>query len=303
MKAVLAKLPHTAEHSFKVYEFIVPYYQTPWHFHPEYELVLVTKSRGKKIIGDHISDFDVGDLCLLGPNLPHTYHNNPEYFEPDSGLLAESIVVHFSTQSLGEGFFNIPEMNVVREILDKSSLGLQITGVTRVSVAEKLQKIILANGIQRIILLLEVLDEIAKSHDYQVLASAGMIGENASDSVRLNTVFDFVMRNFKEKISLECVANLVNMSDSAFCRYFYKRTQKTFFEFLNETRIGYACRLLLDGKKSVSEIAYESGFNNISHFNRQFRQIKGVTPSAYKKEVVGRGTALDTIVHPLYQAQ
>jgi AraC-like DNA-binding protein len=120
-----------------------------------------------------------------------------------------------------------------------------------------------------------------------------MIGENTKDSERLNTVFDFVMRNFKEKISLDDVASLVNMSDSAFCRYFYKRTQKTFFEFLNETRIGYSCRLLLDGKKNVSEIAYESGFNNISHFNRQFLHIKGATPTAYKKEVIKRGGALE----------
>jgi AraC-like DNA-binding protein len=300
MKAVLAKLPHTAEHSFKVYEFIVPYYQTPWHFHPEYELVLVTKSRGKKIIGDHISDFEEGDLCLLGPNLPHTYHNNPEYFAADSELQAESIVIHFTAESLGNGFFQIPEMNLIREVLDKASLGLQITGTTGVSVAEKLCKIITTSGVQRIILLLDILDEIAKSHDYHVLASAGMIGENTSDSVRLNTVFDFVMRNFKEKISLDDVANLVNMSDSAFCRYFYKRTQKTFFEFLNETRIGYSCRLLLDGTKSVSEIAYNSGFNNISHFNRQFRQIKGVTPTEYKKEMINRGTALDVSNRAVY---
>lgn len=293
MKAVLAKLPHTAEHSFKVYEFIVPYYQTPWHFHPEYELVLVTKSRGKKIIGDHISDFEEGDLCLLGPNLPHTYHNDPEYFEPDSHLLAESLVIHFSPDSLGSGFFHIPEMSAIRELLDKSALGLQITGLTQRNVADKFRLLNDSTGMQRIILLLEILDEIAKSNDVDVLASAGMIGENIKDSERLNTVFDFVMRNFKEKINLADVASLVNMSDSAFCRYFYKRTQKTFFEFLNETRIGYSCRLLLDGKKNVSEIAYESGFNNISHFNRQFLQIKGVTPTAYKKEVIKRGSALD----------
>lgn len=295
MKAVLAKLPHTAEHSFKVYEFIVPYYQTPWHFHPEYELVLVTKSRGKKIIGDHISNFEEGDLCLLGPNLPHTYHNSPEYFEPESRLQAESLVIHFSTESLGAGFFHIPEMNSVRELLDKSFLGLQITGLTQKNVASKFRKLIDTTGLQRIILLLEILDEIAKSNDTHALASAGMTGENAKDSERLNSVFDFVMHNFKEKISLDNVASLVNMSESAFCRYFYKRTQKTFFEFLNETRIGYSCRLLLSGDKTVSEIAYESGFNNISHFNRQFLLIKGVTPTAYKKEVVSRGTALDKI--------
>ncbi len=295
MKAVLAKLPHTAEHSFKVYEFIVPHYQTPWHFHPEYELVLVTKSKGKKIIGDHISDFEEGDLCLLGPNLPHTYHNNPEYFEAGSKLLAESLVIHFTLESLGSGFFQLPEMNAIKEVLNRASLGMQIKGITQQKVSKRIRQLIDTNGLQRIILLLEILDEIAKSTELHHLASAGMIGENARDSERLNTVFDFVMRNFKEKISLDDVATLVNMSDSAFCRYFYKRTQKTFFEFLNETRIGYSCRLLLDGKKSVSEIAYESGFNNISHFNRQFLQIKGVTPTAYKKEVVKRGTALEEI--------
>ena len=296
MKAVLAKLPHTAEHSFKVYEFIVPYYQTPWHFHPEYELVLVTRSQGKKIIGDHISDFDIGDLCLLGPNLPHTYHNNPEYFEPDSCLQAESIVVHFSMESLGSGFFKIPEMKSIHELLSKSSLGLQVTGVVRGKVEEKMRKIISATGLQRIVLLLEMLDEISNSNDYHQLATAGMIGENAKDSERLNSVFDFVMRNFKEKISLDDIASRVNMTNSAFCRYFYRRTQKTFFEFLNETRIGYSCKLLFDGKKNVSEIAYESGFNNISHFNRQFLQIKGVTPTVYKKTVLKHGTALDKMM-------
>lgn len=293
MKPVLAKLPHTAEQSFKVYEFVVPFYQTPWHFHPEYELVLVTRSRGKKIIGDHISCFEEGDLCLLGPNLPHTYHNDPEYFEKNSQLMAESIVIHFNENSLGMDFFDIPEMKSIKELLKKSALGLQVFGKTRDSVALKLRHIINATGLQRIICLLEILDEISRSKSCSVLSSAGMVGENNKDCERLNTVFDYVMRNFKEKISLDDAASLVNMSDSAFCRYFYKRTQKTFFEFLNETRIGFSCRLLLDGKKNISEIAYESGFNNISHFNRQFRQIKGVTPTEYKKEVINRGTALD----------
>lgn len=292
MKAVLAKLPNTAEHSFKVYEFIVPHYQTPWHFHPEYELVLVTKSRGKKIIGDHISNFKEGDLCLLGPNLPHTYHNEPKYFEPGSNLLAESLVIHFSLDSLGIGFFNIPEMNLIKAILDKSFLGIQITGMTQIAVANKFRKLIDTAGIHRIILLLEILDDIATSNDFHFLASAGMIGENTKDTKRLNTVFDFVMQNFKEKISLNDIASLINMSDSAFCRYFKNRTQETFFEFLNETRVGYSCKLLLDGKKTVSEIAYESGFNNISHFNRQFLQIKGVNPTKYKKEVIKGGTAI-----------
>ncbi|MCY7349415.1 MAG: AraC family transcriptional regulator [Cytophagaceae bacterium] len=288
MKPVLEHLPLDAKESFVVKDFDYAWYPTPWHYHPEYEIVLVTESRGKRFIGDHISDFDAGDLAFIGPNLPHLYRNEPDYYEPESSLRehplrARSIVVHFLEKSLGSDFLTLPEAENIRRLLERSLRGLHVEGSTREAVSGMLHELVEAKGFARMLKLLEILNALAESTECVSISSPGLTGHNERDSDRLNRVFEFVVQQFHRDIRISEVAEMVHMSETAFSRYFRQRTRKTFSEFLSEIRLGHASKLLIEDRMSVAEICYESGFNNLSNFNRQFRAFYQTSPLAFKK--------------------
>lgn len=281
---MLEHLPLEAASSFVVKYFDYAYYPTPWHYHPEYEIVLVTESRGKRFIGDKISDFDKGDLALIGPNLPHLYRNDPNYYLPDSSLRAQSIVIHFLESALGEGFLELPETLKIRKLLERALYGLDIKGETNRQVSERLYEMLDLNGFERLLKLLEILHIFSESDECLPISGAGMAGHNEQDNERINRVFEFVMQHFAEDIRVSEAARLVNMSDNAFSRYFRHRTRKTFSSFLSEIRLGHAGKLLVEEEKSVAEICFESGFNNLSNFNRQFREFYRFTPLQFRKQ-------------------
>lgn len=293
MKALLEKLPPTADSSFKLYEFSYAYYPTPWHYHPEYELVLVTKSHGQRIVGNHVGDFSEGDLVLIGPNLPHVYRNAPEYLAPDSALMAESIVVHFLPDFLGSTFWNSVEMAPVRAVMHRSGVGLQVTGAVRERVAKGLVKLSSLDGMRRLLSLLDLLTQLAESLNELIpLSTEPIEGSNPTEDEKLNRVLTFLSENYHRQITLAELADLISMSIPSVCRFFKKRTRKSIVQFTNELRISHACRLLLDPSKGVAQVAYDSGFNNISNFNRQFRDLKGMSPLAFRKAVEQKNTAV-----------
>ncbi|WP_020530078.1 AraC family transcriptional regulator [Flexithrix dorotheae] len=285
MKPLLEKLTLEPKNSFVLLRDKLPYYPTPWHYHPEYELVLVVKSSGKRIVGDNIENFNDGDLVFMGPNLPHVYDNDPEYYEGREDLEAEAIVIHFKEDFLGKGFFSIPEMHKVSRFFEKSKYGIKITGQTRTNVAQAMEDLFIYEEQTRIIKLLQILEELSLSQEYQLLASPGFVKNYSnSGSERLTNVYEYIMKNFASDIQLDEIAEKANMSPNAFCRFFKARTRKTFSTFLNEIRVGNACKLLIEDKLHISQICYESGFNNLSNFNRQFKKITGKSPLAYKKQ-------------------
>lgn len=292
MKPIIERLKKEAKASFVLQKDVFPFYPTPWHYHPEYELVLVLKSRGKKIIGDHISDFSDGDLTFMGPYLPHAYQNDQVYYEGNPELTAEAIVIHFSENFLGEYFFNISEMEPIHILFEESVTGFAITGKARRLVAEKMEKMLQIKGPQKIIELLTILHIIAETNEKKKLAKPGFIDNyRMSGSEKITKVCDYIMKNFTKDISLQEVAKIANMSQNSFCHFFKQRTRKTFINFLNEVRIGYACKLLSNGQYNISEICYMSGFHNLSNFNRQFKKTVQKTPLEYKKELnkIGNG--------------
>ncbi len=284
MKPILEHLPLEENESFVVKNFAYEYYPTPWHYHPEYEIVLVTESTGKRFIGDKISDFEPGDLALLGPNLPHLYRNDAAYYDAASGLRARSIVVHFLEKSIGADFLRLPQAEPIQVLLQNSVRGLQINGMTNRTVSRLMHDIVNRRGFSRLMLLLEILYVLAESHELTVIASPGTTGQNEKEADRLNRVFEFVMQNFRREIRIAEVADLVHLTETAFSRYFRQRTRKTFTGFLNEIRLGHASKLLLDEGRSVAEICYESGFNNLSNFNRQFRAFYKHSPLEFRKQ-------------------
>jgi AraC-like DNA-binding protein len=282
----LEHLPPEPEESFVVKLFEYPYFPTPWHFHPEYEIVLVLDSSGKRFIGDSVSDFGPGDLTFIGPNLPHLYRNDAIYFDSEKfdPKGARSIVVHFLEKSLGSNFLSLPESKNIKNLFAKSQLGLDINGVTKSKCIDLLQEIVSLKGMPRWIKLIEILQLLSESEDLQPISQSFMIGKNEAESDRMNKVFEYVMNNFKNEINISDVADLVNLSPNSFSRYFSQRTRKSFVNFVNEVRLNHATKLLQENTKSVAEICFECGFNNLSNFNRQFKNKYQINPLAYNRQ-------------------
>jgi AraC-like DNA-binding protein len=247
---------------------------------------LVTESKGQRFVGEHIKTYQEGDLCLIGPHVPHLYRSHEEYYAANSELRAKSIVIHFNEDFLGKDFFKIPEMKHIQALFEKSTRVLDIIGDSNKFISNKLIEMFSENPTKRLLSLLEILDNIARSEDYDFLTSGNSFGTNIKDSDRVNKVFEYVMKNFKEEIRLGEVADLVAMSETSFSRYFKSRTNKNFSDFLTQIRIAHACKLLVEDKMGITEICYESGFNNLSNFNRQFKEQMNMTPSVYQKELL-----------------
>ena len=284
MKPVLEYLPREEEESFVVKYFDYDYYPTPWHYHPEYELVLVTESTGKRFIGDNIQSFGPGDLALIGPNVPHLYRNDPAYYQAQSASRAKSIVIHFLTSSIGEDFLALPACRKIRELLNKSAMGLQIIDQANAEVTIQMHELLELKGVPRLMKLLDILNTLAETNDKENISNHLTKGENMKESERLSKVFDYVMKNFLSDITIAEVAALVNMAENSFSRYFSQRTRKKFSAFVNEIRLSHASKLLTDTDQSVAEICYGSGFNNLSNFNRQFKELYGLSPLLYRKQ-------------------
>ncbi len=284
MKPILEHLPLGAEESFVAKYFDYNYYPTPWHFHPEYELVLVTESTGKRFIGDKMTDFKPGDLALIGPLLPHLYRNDPEYYETESELRARSIVIHFLESTFGENFLSIPEAKKLQTLFSRSAKGLGITGKTNKIVSAKLFELLELTGFSRWLKLLEILNIIADSSEYHFISGHAVNGKSESESARLDKVMKFVINNFHEEIYIADAADLINMTESSFSRYFRQRTRKTFTALVTEIRLNHACKLLVENTMNISEICFKCGFNNLSNFNRQFSKVYGINPLTYRKQ-------------------
>lgn len=283
MKPLLERLPKEQGESFVVKHFDYNFYPTPWHYHPEYEIVLVTESTGKRFIGDNISDFKPGNLALLGPNIPHTYRNEEKYYIKKSSLRAQSIVIHFSEGSLGKDFLNLPEAKPIRTLFQKSLHGLEITGQTNTAVSKVLYEMTKQKGIQRWQNLLAILTLMSESKKCKPITSTPQLGYNEKESTRMCQVFDWLTTHYSSSIKLADAAQIANMNENAFSRFFSQRTRKTFSGYVQEMRLQKAARLLVEDELSVTEICYECGYNNISNFNRQFLNYYTMNPVNYKK--------------------
>ena len=286
---VLQKSPISADRAFECSLLEAPHFDPNWHFHSEYQLFTVMKGTGTRFIGDHVEPFRPGDLVLTGPNLPHLWRSDPEYFDGDKERLTEGVVIYFPEDFFGTRFLEKLEMVQVRQLLARAESGISFRGHT----AEKVQKMMLQlldkKDFDSIVQLLRILDTLAESPEYTVLANPGYSNSlKESDTERMNRVHAYVMKNFREKITLGEVAALANMTPSSFSRYFKTHANKTFSEFLASIRIGYSCKLLLEKKMKITQACYDSGFNTLSNFNRQFKAFTHCSPLAYRNRYLGK---------------
>lgn len=261
------------------------YFLKVWHYHPELELVVVLKSEGTCFVGDSIEKFESGEIVLIGKNLPHMWLNDEDYFQQDSKLLARAIAIHFNKDYLGTDFFETPEMIHLLELFNRAKYGIKFLDIDK-SLIQEIQTMLELKGFEKTMSFLQILNKLSKHKNYNLLASQGFINsfQVGEKNKTLDKVQAYIFKNFTQVITLEDVANIANMNTSAFSRFFKRVNRKTFSRYLVEIRIGYACKLLIENKYNISEVCYESGFQNISNFNRQFKLIMNCTPSVYVKE-------------------
>lgn len=274
-RPIIQKLPLESEHSFIAKTFRTPYFETPWHQHIEFEIALFREGHGMSFVGNYVGEFKVGDVFLIGSNVPHAFYKN------DGLEIASSMVVQFREDFWGKEFLALPENQLVRNLLDLSMQGIQFSGPGLERVRALLTQLEQDQGLLRVLHLLQIL-HLMDGCEKKILSTQQGYIRNEKSRQRLDEVFDFTIRNFQQRITLEEVASIAHMSVTAFCRYFKKSTQKSYVEFLTEIRIGYACQQLQGTDKPILEICYESGFNSPVNFNKQFYKLKRTTPRQFR---------------------
>lgn len=263
-----------------------PYFFPSWHFHPEYEIMLVMEGKGMRFVGDSIERFQPGDLVFYGANIPHLYRNDKEYYQRESNLISRAIVVYFRENFLGQNFWELRETISIRKLFSLAKRGIKFKGKVKNTLRRQVQKLdSQKEGIEKIIDLLTVLKTMAGTEEYNLLSSKSFTNHiDENDCERMNKVYQFILDNFAKSPSLEEVSEIAHMSTTAFCRYFKSHTNKTYTQFLNEIKVGNACKLLLETDLSISQICFESGYNTFTHFNNQFKKVMGLTPSQYQRK-------------------
>lgn len=285
MKPLLLKINETTTSSFDIRYEKVRYFDNPWHYHPELELTLVTKSNGIRFIGDSIEPYADGDLVLLGANLPHYWRSNALFYSQNPPSYAEAIIMRFRMGLWGTSLLHAPEMQNIHQLLHRSGLGIHFSKKTAGQVFPLLTNLLKITGVERLVGWLQVFTVLADAQDFRFLSQKSFNGFNPNeDSNRIGKVLAYLQAHLSKPINLTDVAALANMNKAAFCRYFKQQTNKTCIEVLNEIRIQSACRLLIDSDKDINQIAYECGFQDISYFSQIFKAKKGISASRFRHD-------------------
>ncbi|MEL6812248.1 MAG: AraC family transcriptional regulator [Bacteroidota bacterium] len=251
-----------------------------WHFHPEIELVYVNGGSGKRHIGNHISHYTKGDLVLIGPNLPHF-----GFTDRLTGNKSE-VVIQARPDFLGKDFLNLPEMASIRQLCQRSKHGIMFHEEVKCRIGPKMEHLLDLSPFERVISFLEIMKELSHTDGYTLLHVDQITLESKpQDAQRLDIIYSLVQKEFQRSIALKEVADALSMSEPSFSRYFKNKTGKTFTQFLNEYRLVHASKLLAEEDLSITNICYESGFNNFSHFNKKFKAFTGKSPSQYRNEL------------------
>ncbi|GAA4940098.1 AraC family transcriptional regulator [Algibacter agarivorans] len=252
-----------------------------WHFHPELELAYINKGQGKTHIGNHLSYFNNSQLILIGANLPHNG------FTDRLTANGTETIIQFKPNFLGNDFLDVTEMANIVSLFERAKKGIRFKVDTKKKIGLKIEKLLEHDGLKRVLKFLEILNHLAITDDYTLLNADGFAFEaEAQDSAKIGAIFKYVRENFQNHIALDEIADKVSMTVPAFCRYFKKATGKTFTQVVNEYRVVHATKLLSEeSQMSIADVCFECGFNNFSHFNKQFNDITGKSASQYRKEI------------------
>lgn len=280
----LQKITQSGEESFFVRHAEVPHTYNQFHYHKEFELLYNIRNSGTRFIGDSVHRFESGDLVLVGPNIPHYWHSDDKYFQGNSKITAKVVLVQFVKNFMGDSFLELPEMYPIKDLLTRAEQGIQIKGSAASAIGKKIITLTKLQGRKRMQQMIEILCLMGEAPEYKLLASKGFCATYKSvNNEKISQIFNYMAQNYNKDLKFQEIAEYANMNPSAFCRYFKKTTSKTFTQVLNEIRIGFACKMLINTNESISEIGYSCGYMNIPYFNRQFKETKNVTPVQYRE--------------------
>jgi AraC-like DNA-binding protein len=278
MKASLESLKPPIGRSFLARIFGIEGYKAPFHYHPEYELTLITEGYGKRFIGNNLSPFESGDLVLVGANIPHCWKLDRTCKK------ATSIVIQFSSDFAGVPIFDLPEMASIKNMLIDNSGAIVLKGLLKHHLSSAMGNLIREdNSTMALTKLIYLLDTIERSSEKEFLPADAISSiKHQVDSEKILPVFEYIQSNFNKKIVLQEAADMINMSANGFCKYFKRVTRKTFLEAVNDYRIGLAVELLSKTEKPIHEISYDCGFNEVSNFYKAFRKKMSYSPLKYR---------------------
>jgi AraC-like DNA-binding protein len=280
MKPKYEAIVTPATNSFNAFYQEKEEFDNPWHYHPEYELTYIISSTGVRYVGNSFEDFDADDFILLGPGLPHCWKNSNPQTEP-----ARAVVVQWREDFLGNGWLDKPEFEGVKHLLQLSANGIKFKKATAITLKQKMLEVIELASFDRLLSLLQLLNKLAQTKQYDILCSEGFeYNLNTVENDRLKTIFNYIEANYAKKISLALLSEKVFMSAESFSRFFSKVMKKPFFYFLNEYRINMACKMLIGTNEPVSQVCYACGYESFPFFYRQFKKFKGCTPQKFRNE-------------------
>ncbi len=262
--------------SFLAYRFSVPAFEFKWHYHPEYELTLITKGKGKRLVGDSNESFDACDLVLLGPGLPHTWSSDAE-----KKKMVSAVVIQFS-EELIQNFLHLPGFEKISKLLLASSRGLFFPRPNEI--ASQVELLVTTSGVEKVTLLLNTLNQLTSIKANKLSSEYFNAVKGEETENRINKVCQHIQKHSSAVMDLQRIAGLIHLSPSAFCKFFKRATGKTFSDFVNDIRVGNACKLLTETDMAVSAIAFKTGFESLTYFNRVFLRKKGVTPKSFRNK-------------------
>lgn len=267
--------------SFLAYSMTIPSFKFKWHYHPEYELTLITQGSGKRLVGDRYENYEAGDLVLLGPDLPHTWVSNPSTKRKH----VSAVVIQFS-DSFIQPFLQLHEFKEIGSLLSAASFGLAFSSQ---ELAQHVADLPNKSGVEKVTALLLILQQLAHQKPKPLASPYFRPVRGTENEKRINIICQYLQKHATENVSLEKAAALVHLSRSAFCKFFKRATGQTFTDYINTIRIGNACEWLIESDKPINEIAYQSGFDSLTYFNRIFIKKKHMTPRAFRQQVSLRG--------------
>lgn len=250
------------------------------HSHKHYELNLIPSGHGKRVVGNNVSTFENCDLILLGPDLPHRL----EIIEHEKNNSPECLVLYISVGFVQSGLIQIPEFGSILGLFNRALSGIVFRGFDLKTIISQIERLDSSGGIESMIALFCLLKTLTEIEEQELISlTPGLLVSLYKDLDQVKKVYDYVLRNIQENITLETAAEILHMAPVSFCRYFKKRTGKPFIQYLKDIRISVASQMLSQTEKPISQICIESGYNNLANFNFYFKKTMKLTPTEYRK--------------------
>jgi len=282
VSASFEKIKQQENTSFSIGIFQDNFDECTWHYHNNYEISFITEGSGKRIVADSIEEFQPGDLVFIGKNIPHVWMADKAAMAPTQRKL-EMVYLQFTDEVLNPGILLLPEFKNIANALVLSERGIRIKDKTLDEVSNLMLQLPYLNNFDRMIVFLELMNIIGGSTNYTFLASNDYIKKRFSTkNKRIEAIHQYLMKNYRAEIDLAAIADMVNMAEGSVCRFFKGQMGITIFEYLNKLKVDFATQLLMDKNLSIAEVAEDSGFNNLSHFNKQFKKVTNLQPTEYR---------------------